>query len=162
MERDNGQWVQTFPMVKAVQQFNVSDEAGVTRSCKAFCRDGFEGGMIRQWDAPYIEKRCNELLKSKPFIDDEFEIIDIEEGVGNRSGMMGRIKMKTKEGQVFDASCKGHPPEFATAFDYYRHLLEKKDEYIGKMATVEFQNYSPPPRKVPRIIRGVKAIRDYE
>ena len=41
--------------------------------------DGFEGQMVRVTDSPYQNKRSKNLLKRKEFIDEEFEVIDIEE-----------------------------------------------------------------------------------
>ena len=113
--------------------------------------EGYEGQMIRL-DRPYDNCRSNSLLKRKEFIDEEFEVLDIEEGVGNRSGMMGRILFKTKEDRRFTASSRGNE-------EYFRDLLINKDNYIGKIATVRYQNMTPDgsPR-FPVVI----TIRDYE
>lgn len=145
-------WHRRYDDIFAVRQFICDDELAVVKSCQKFIEDGFEGGMIRDPGAPYVEKRSHMLLKYKLFIDKEFEVIDVEEGAGNRAGMMGRIKMKTKDGKVFDASAKG-------SHDFFKRLLEEKDEVIGKMATVQFQNYTP--RGIPRF-PVVVSIRDYE
>ena len=116
-----------------------------------YLEEGYEGQMIR-FNSPYENKRSKNLLKRKEFIDQEFEILDIEEGSGNRSGMMGRIHFKTTEGRAFTASSRGNE-------DYYRSLLIDKHMYIGKMATVRYQNMTPDgsPR-FPVVI----AVRDYE
>ena len=151
-------WKEKFPSVKAVQQFIVKDAPGVVKSCKQFIKGGFEGGMIRNANAPYIVGRTVNLLKYKEFIDDEFEIVDITEGAGNRSGMMGRIFMKTGKnhpqgaGHVFKASAEG-------SHTFFTKLWEKRADYIGQCATVKFQNWTP--RGVPRF-GTVIAIRDYE
>ena len=113
--------------------------------------DGYEGQMIRL-NSPYENTRSKSLLKRKEFIDEEFEILDIEEGSGNRSGMMGRIYFKTKEGKQFTASARGNE-------DFYKSLLIDKHMYIGLMATVRYQNMTPDGS--PRF-PVVVSIRDYE
>lgn len=113
--------------------------------------DGYEGQMLRL-NQPYDCFRSNSLLKRKEFIDEEFEILDIEEGSGNRSGMMGRIRYKTKEGREFTASSRGNEA-------YFRDLLINKDKYIGKRATVRYQNMTPDGS--PRFPVTI-TIRDYE
>jgi DNA ligase 1 len=114
-------------------------------------QEGYEGQMIRI-DNVYENKRSKFLLKRKEFIDEEFEIIDIEEGVGNRSGMMGRIVLKTKDGKTFESNARGNQ-------EYYIELLKNKNEYIGKQATIRYQNLTPD--NIPRFPVCV-AIRDYE
>ena len=85
-------------------------------------------------------------------MDDEFKIVDIEEGTGNRSGMFGCMILEYAGG-TFEANSRGNE-------DYYRNLLLNKEQYIGKMATVRFQNYTPEEGK-PRF-GVVTSIRDYE
>lgn len=116
-----------------------------------YLEQGYEGLMIRL-NTPYENRRSGSLLKYKQFIDEEFEVLDIEEGVGNRSGMMGRMFFKTKQGRQFTASSRGNE-------EYFKELLKNKTKYIGKMATVRYQNMTPDgsPR-FPVVI----TIRDYE
>lgn len=103
--------------------------------CATYLADGYEGQMVRLSDSNYENSRSKNLLKRKEFMDEEFEIIDIEEGLGNRSGMMGRIKFKMKNGKQFDSNARG-------SHEYFRELLINKTKYIGKFATVRFQNYT--------------------
>lgn len=112
-----------------------------------YLEEGYEGQMIRISNSNYENSRSKNLLKRKEFQDEEFTIIDIEEGVGNRSGMMGRIKF-----DGFDANARG-------THEYFRELLVNKEQYIGKKATVRFQNWTVD--RVPRF-PVVIAIRDYE
>lgn len=122
-----------------------------------FMADGYEGIMLRDPDAKYEHKRSYGLQKYKQFRDAEFEIVDIIEGTGNRSGMFGRAVLKNKNGKTFEANARGDT-------SYYKELLKNKHKYIGKMATVRYQNETPDEDGkggVPRF--GVMiAIRDYE
>jgi len=114
-------------------------------------KDGFEGSILRL-DKMYENKRTKSILKRKDFIDDEFEIIDVLEGIGNRSGMAGYLAFKTKEGKDFTASIKGN-------FAYFIDLLKNKQQIIGKTATIKY--FSLTPDKLPRF-PIVVSIRDYE
>lgn len=79
-----------------------------------YIADGYEGTIVRL-DAEYEQKRSKNLLKKKDFLDDEFPILDIIEGEGNRSGMAGFISTKTKDGKPFKSNIKG-------GFEYYKEL----------------------------------------
>lgn len=121
-----------------------------------FLEEGYEGQMIRK-NAPYEHKRTNALLKRKEFIDDEFELVDITEGKGNRAGMAGKVWVKlhkpTTEGIT---TCEANP-KGGNAF--YKRLLAEKDSIIGKKCTIRFQNYTPKGSlRFPRMI----CIRSYE
>lgn len=107
-----------------------------------FLSDGYEGLMARCPNSAYENKRSYKLLKLKRFFDDEFEILDILEGQGNRSGMMGRVKLKAKNGNTFEANARGNE-------SFYVDLLKNKSKYIGKTATVRYQNLTPT-EQVPR------------
>lgn len=120
-----------------------------------------EGIIIRHGDCPYEHKRSKYLLKAKNFVDDEFEIEEVQEGSGNWAGYAKRIVLKlhkpTKDrnGKVminFASNIEGNQ-------DYLRKLLHNKEEAVGKMATVKFLGYSE--YKVPQI-PYITAIRDYE
>lgn len=96
---------------------------------------GYEGQMIRL-DGPYEQKRSKLLLKRKEFQDEEFQILDIQEGVGNRSGMAGYLVFKTAAGRPFRASIKGNRA-------YFRQLLATKSQFLGRLATVKYFQMTP-------------------
>lgn len=101
-----------------------------------YVEEGFEGQMVRI-DMPYeVGKRSKNLLKHKSFQDAEFEILDIVEGVGNKSGMAGYMTIKNTDGSTFKSNIKGDR-------DYCRMLLEAKENFIGKLATIKFFNLTP-------------------
>lgn len=128
-----------------------NNEAELDAAYERFLSEGYEGMMVRN-NMPYQQKRTDHLLKRKEFQDAEFEILDIIEGDGNRSGMMGRIVLKISDTVTCKSSALGNQAHFT-------ELLVNKDKYIGKMATVKFQNYTPDGSlRFPTI----KAIRGYE
>ncbi len=109
---------------------------------------GFEGAMVRTAGA-YENKRSNNLIKWKEFQDEEFSIVDIQEGDGNRSGMAARVVMRLSDERTFSAGLIGN-------VEYCKELLRNRDEVIGKKGTVVFQNYTPD--GVPRFpkFKGVR------
>lgn len=102
---------------------------------------GYEGQMIRVLNSKYENKRSNFLLKRKSFVDGEFTIVAIEEGVGNRSGMAGRIIYELGDGRQFGSGVKG-------SHEYARELLRDEAKYVGGQGTVRF--FTPTPGGIPR------------
>lgn len=117
-----------------------------------FVAQGYEGSIVRP-DVPYQKrKKSDNLLKRKGFMDDEFTIIRIEEGAGNRAGTAARVFYDDGKGGEFKSNVKG-------SFEFMAQLLKDREELIGKKATVRFLNYTPD--GVPRC-GFLHAIRDYE
>lgn len=114
--------------------------------------DGFEGCIYRNPEAPYEHKRSSGLLKVKSFKDDEFEIVDVEEGRGKLMGRVGAFYLLNKSGQKFKAKPVG-------TLDHVKDLWKNRKSCIGKMATVKYQNMTPD--GMPRF-PVLKCIRDYE
>lgn len=94
------------------------------------------------------------LLKYKPEMDAEFEIVSIHEGQGNKSGMAGYavLYINGDKDRTFRANIMGDRA-------YCAKLLPSADEVVGKMATVLFFHLTPD--GVPRFPR-MKAIREPE
>ena len=120
-------------MIVVVDNIEVTTHEEIIKYHDKFVGQGFEGIMIRVPSAPYENKRSRNLLKYKQFIDDEFEIIDVVEGQGNRSGMAGQLTLKMKDGKTFGAGIKGGE-------DFYKELWKDRVTYTGKKATVRYQN----------------------
>jgi len=97
--------------------------------------EGYEGQMVRT-DGLYENKRSKHLLKRKEFKDSEFKILDIVEGVGNKSGMAGYMVFKNHKDIEFHSNIKGDR-------NYLRELLTNKNKLIGKSATVKYFNLTP-------------------
>lgn len=107
----------------------------IERAHGEFLTGGWEGTMIRL-PAPYEFKRTHNLLKFKDFLDEEFEIVEVQEGNGNWAGYAKRIELKLPDGRVFGAGLKGNQ-EFA------RQVLAERNSFPGKLATVRYFNRTP-------------------
>lgn len=105
---------------------------------ESFLEEGYEGGMLRK-DVPYETKRTFSLLKRKEKMDQEFVIIRFEEGVGNAAGIAKIAHMEIVIGgkkDSFKADICGTEEECEL---YLKHA----SKYVGKQATIEFQNFTP-------------------
>ncbi len=99
--------------------------------------EGYEGAMIRL-NRGYEQKRSKNLLKFKEFMDAEFEILSVNEGVGNRSGMAGSLTLKMPDGRTFDSGIRGNT-------DFFKRILAERNlscSLVGRQATITFQNYT--------------------
>ena len=101
-----------------------------------YLEDGFEGQMVRLPDSPYEFKRSANLLKRKEFQDEEYEILEIGEGNGNKSGMAGFAICRHPDGRTFNSNIKGN-------HDFLKDLLQNREAYVGTFATCTYFNLTP-------------------
>jgi DNA ligase-1 len=111
---------------------------------------GYEGQMIRL-DGEYENKRSKYLLKHKSFIDEEYTILGVEEGIGNKTGMVGSFIFESKTGKRFNSS-----PKFN--WEECQRMWNDRDQLIGKSATVKYFNLTPD--GVPRFPYVIKIDRE--
>jgi len=138
--------------IKFVPTTESFTQKSLNESYNEYLRDGYEGQMVRR-DMGYEQKRSTFLLKRKEFQDAEYKVIDIEEGNGNRQGTAKHlVLMDAKSFQTFNSNIKGN-------FEYLAEILNNKDEYIGKLATIKF--FEKTPDGIPRFPYAI-GFRDYE
>ena len=100
-----------------------------------YVEHGYEGQILRL-NAKYENKRSKNLMKHKSFVDEEYTIIDICEGEGNRTGTAGYMVFETEDGKRFKSNVKGTWEETA-------EMLKSKKKLIGKQATIKYFNLTP-------------------
>ena len=125
---------------KRVDTYHVEDEDMLMDLYSEYVTVGYEGQMIRL-DKEYESKRSKSLLKHKSFIDEEYTILDVVEGEGNKTGMVGSFVFQNSDGKQFNAAPKYN-------WDECKALWKNRDSLIGKMATVKYFNLTPD--NVPR------------
>ncbi len=123
------------PYIRLVPTVRVEDHQHLDTLYAAWLEEGYEGQMIRL-EAPYEQKRSSNLLKRKETQDREYKVLEILEGIGNRSGMAGVVVIDLGNGET----CK---PNAVGSREYLTNLLQNKHKFIGKQATVEFFGYTP-------------------
>lgn len=139
------------PAYRLVPTYEVKSRKDVEKYHEKFLEEGYEGSILRLDLGDYENKRSKQLLKKKDFVDEEFVIVDVEEGVGARTGTVGRFTMEMKDGRQFGSNIKGD-------FTYLADLLKKKKKLIGKRATVKYFNLTPD--GIPRFPYVIKIDRD--
>lgn len=113
---------------------------------------GYEGSMLRNKDGLYkIDYRSYDLLKLKDYFQEEFEIVNLYDGVGKEEGL-AIFTCKTASGAEFNVRPKG---DAATRRAWFQDIENLK----GKKLTVRYQNLTE--YGVPFHARGI-IIRDYE
>jgi ATP-dependent DNA ligase len=124
------------PYLRYINHKQVRSHEQIEKALQEYLELGLEGVMVNLGDYQYENKRSKGLMKYKKFQDCEAKICDIVEGTGNRSKMFGYAKLKLSNGKAFDSNARGNE-------ELYRSILKNKDKYIGRMATVRFQNLTP-------------------
>lgn len=118
---------------------------------------GYEGIMLKKFDVPYFFGRSFDMLKYKRFKDAEFKIVGIEDGKGNKKGKATAVICVGDNGTEFKAGVTGTE-------EYAAEMFANKEAYIGKIATVKYQELTPEKDGkggVPRFGKMV-SVRDYE
>ncbi|RZU00768.1 DNA ligase [Rivibacter subsaxonicus] len=125
------QWVGAarHPQLYAVEQTRVADRAALQRELRRVLAAGGEGLMLHRNDAPLLHGRSDALLKLKPVLDAEAQIVAHVGGRGRLAGQLGALELQTPQGLRFrlgsglpDALRREPPPLGATVTYAYRAL----------------------------------------
>ena len=116
-------------VIKVVKTVKVSSKSHLDELYEKWLEEGYEGQMIRL-DEVYEHKRSKHLLKRKEFSDEEFEVLDIEEGVGKKANAAGAFVFSRK-GVKFKANVTG-------TFETIRRYWKERTSIIGQQATVRY------------------------
>lgn len=125
--------------VQTVDTLRVMDQGQIDRNYGDDLQDGFEGQMIRVDEAYQQNKRSKFLIKRKEFLDAEFKVLRIEEGVGNWAGYVKRFVLELPDGREFGSNVRGSQAVL-------KKLLE--DGKTPDWATCRY--FTPTPDGIPR------------
>lgn len=135
--------------VQIVETIPVHSTGEIDKFYKLFLEEKFEGAMIRL-DGSYVEgvndRRSNYLMKYKPTLDDEFEIVGWSLGEKGKASNSIMIKCQTKDGIEFTVT----PALTIKEREELAKLMNTKTKegtyfdthYKGKMLIVLFDEYS--------------------
>lgn len=141
-----------FNWVQFVQTERVESEDAIYSHLYKYEKQGYEGIIIRNQDGMYQQNaRSKHLQKLKSFTDEEFEIVGFKQGEGGEEGCV-IWECATVHGQTFMVRPQG-------TLEARRVLFQIGEEYIGKLLTVRFQEYTD--CGIPRFPTGIE-VRDYE
>ena len=128
-------YLNLHPYCRIVETYSCNNEDEVMELYGGYVEKGYEGQMLRT-NGKYENKRSKNLLKHKSFVDDEYTILDIVEGEGNRTGTAGYMVFETEDGKRFKSNVKG-------TWDETAEMLKSKKKLIGKQATIKYFNLTP-------------------
>lgn len=135
--------------VETVYIHNEKELIDYRRTCQ---EKGYEGAMARN-NVPYeIGKRSYSLLKMKEFIEGEFDIIGVEEGIGTMAGCAVFV-CKAQNGNPFRCKLEG-------ALSNLRQYIDDESTWKGKKLTIKYFRLTNK-NQVPYLPVG-KVVRDYE
>ena len=100
-----------------------------------FVKEGFEGAMVKDLDAPYKFGRGPEVMKLKDFHDVDLKINKLLEGTGRHSGKLGSVVV----------SYQGVEVQVGSGFsDELRETIwNEPDKFVGRMIEVRYQEVTP-------------------
>lgn len=120
---------------KKVITYTILSEQEVKSKFEWYIEQGYEGQMLRVNDV-YENKRSKFLIKDKEMDTDEFTILSVKEGQGKLANKVGKVTIKTKNGVELESAING-------THDFLADLWTRRNELIGKEATVRFFGYTP-------------------
>lgn len=120
------------PRIKIVRQIYAINTEAIDSILNKAVSEGYEGVMARTVGSKYqFGKRSRELLKFKPFLDDEFEIVSVIQGLRHIHDMVFELYTKDKS-TTFKAKPEGD-------FELKKWYTDNADDLIGRMATIKYQ-----------------------
>jgi DNA ligase-1 len=126
-------------VVKRVTTCTIRSQADLDSRYAFWLAVGYEGQMIRKLNSLYENKRSRSLLKRKEFLTAEFQVVSVEEGLGNWSGCVKRFNLRLPDGRAFDAGVRGTQYQLAALW---------QAERVPTWATLRY--FTPTPDGVPR------------
>lgn len=96
---------------------------------------GWEGIMVRFMDSKYEWKRSSNLLKVKPFLEMDMEIVGYEEGTNSNKGRLGALICEVEHPQYGKIKTK-----VGGGFAEFERIAfwDMKDELIGRIVSVQY------------------------
>lgn len=135
--------------IDIVPTYPIECQEDIERYWIQFKSAKYEGAILRL-DAPYEHKRSKNLLKYKKFDDDEFVILDICEGKIKGHAEYAIVALHNGD------TCKA---TLSMTDEECKEMLENKDKYIGKLASVKYFGYTNDGKLRFPIF---KSVRNYE
>jgi DNA ligase-1 len=128
-------YLNLHPYCRIVETYSCNNEDEVMELYEGYVEKGYEGQILRL-DKEYQNKRSKFLLKHKSFIDEEYTIVDVCEGEGNKTNMVGYMTFETADGKPFKSNVKA-------TFEESEEMFRNRKQLVGKQATIKYFNLTP-------------------
>ncbi|MDB5894555.1 MAG: ligase [Rhodoferax sp.] len=135
------------PWLRAVAQRRLPSEAALMAEMQRTVRAGGEGLVLHRGGAPYAPGRTGDLVKVKPFADDEAQVLAHLAGQGRLTGAMGALLVQTEAGVRF---------KLGTGFSAAQRLAPPP---VGAWVTFRFRDLNP--GGVPRFASFLRLREDH-
>ena len=89
-----------IPWLQAIPQIHLDSEEALLRKLCEIVKKRVEGLMLHRAYSMYQSGRSDDLLKLKPWQDEESTVIEILPGKGKYNSMMGVLLLKDKSGHI--------------------------------------------------------------
>ena len=89
------------PQLEAAPQLRIADRPALQRRLDAVVAAGGEGLMLHRADAAWAPGRSDALMKLKPHLDAEAEVVGQREGRGKYRGLIGALEVRAPDGRRF-------------------------------------------------------------
>jgi len=115
-------------IIKVLPQIKIKNQKELYRFLKEIETKRGEGVVVRDPNAPYIDRRTHKALKLKSFKDDECIVVGYTKGRGKFKNMVGAIECQMKNGTLF---------KIGTGLS---NQIRKTPPPIGEEITFKYQN----------------------
>jgi len=111
-------------IIKIIPQIKIKNKSQMLKFLKEIESKGGEGLVVRDPNAPYIDKRTNKALKVKSFKDAECKVIGYNQGKNKYKNMLGSIICKMdnnitfKIGSGFSDEERKNPPSIGSIITF--------------------------------------------
>ena len=124
--------------IEPVEQVPVTSEEQVNEMLERGLDLGWEGVVLRK-NLPYQSGRTVNMLKIKPYDDDEFEVLDLETGVGSYE-VKGKGMVKVDGVKRIIINYKGTIVKVGSGLtmDQRKRWKDHPEEIIGKIVTIQY------------------------
>ncbi|MDP4984416.1 DNA ligase [Pseudoalteromonas tunicata] len=119
------------PFIKAVEQHSFNDNQQLQLFLDSITKQGGEGVMLHRKTALFKDGRSDNLIKLKPYMDSEAQVVAHVAGKGKYLNMLGALLVRTPEGIEFkigtgfsDAD-RLNPPAIGAQITYRYHGFTK-------------------------------------
>lgn len=137
-QREALRWKAHTNYIHIVPTMQVADPKSIDSLYEGYLEHGYEGQMVRT-DVAYANKRTKDLLKRKEFLTDEFEVVELLEGLGNWQGCVKHLVLKLNDTTTFQAGIRG---DLQTLGDMWKN--QDKPDWV----TLRY--FTPTPDGIPR------------
>lgn len=111
-------WLKKHPntFIKIIPQKPCSGSKDLENRLNELDKKGAEGLVVRDPNAPYIDKRSSKALKVKHFDDAECKVLGYTQGKGKFKGLLGALRCQWQDkvlkiGSGFSLDERKHPPQ---------------------------------------------------